>query len=324
LSDIRITPSATGKRLLIFTPFNADYVVDIKEIGGRWDTAKRAWSVDARDEERVRDLVRAYFGTDGSPEDTVVLVTVRIPLRRYELPYHSGAKAQFAGRIIAERSSRDAPVKLSDGVVLVAGELPRSGGSMKYPEIDAGTDVLVEVRDLPRSVLELYDGGYEIVSESSPAGVPEAEQLRARRSELLLQVQELDGQLRRLDPEGEAQREEATTKELTASITARLGREFAQEKDAAIRELVLAQAARDAERAAEAQRLREEERRVAEELKHLPIGCRCGSHTCPPVGYSVAQYAEMKGKKPQTVMAWCRNGKVPAVQHNGRWYITTQ
>lgn len=320
--DIRITPSPTGKRLLITTPYNAEFVAELKEIGGTWKGDKRAWSVDARDEERVRALMRAHFGTDGSPEDAAVLVTVRIPLAYYELAYHDGAKAEFAGRVIANRPGRDDPVRLGKGVVLVAGELPRSGGSTKYPEINAGPDVWVEVRDLPRSVLEMYDGGYEIVSEKANPGAPETDQLRARREELLSQVTELNGLLRELDPEGEAQREEETLRQLAGDVAARLKAEHARDKNAAIRELVLDQQAQGAEeeRARQARDAEEERRRT--EIRRLPLDCRCGTHTCPPDAPTAQQYAANVGRSMQTVLKWCRDEKIAAIRHGGRWYVT--
>ncbi|MCC2280868.1 hypothetical protein LKL35_36710 [Streptomyces sp. ET3-23] len=316
-TDIRITSNATGKRLLIFTPYNVDFIADVQDIGGEWERDKRAWSVDRRDEDRARELVRLYFGTDGSPEDAAEFVTVRIHLANYELSYREGAKAQFAGRTIATRPGRDAPVRLAKGVVLVAGDLPFSGGSMKYPQIGAGPDVMVEVRDIPRSVLELYDGGYEIVREErANPGLSETERLRVQRDELLAQVRELDDLLRKLDPEGETRREEKTREELIGALTARLRQVHAREKSAAIREIVLDQQARDEERAAGEQRKRKEAQR-------LPLACRCSAHVCPPVGYTVTQYAKLRGVSTASVSAWCKKGKVPAVQHKGRWYVTT-
>jgi hypothetical protein len=318
-ADISITPSATGKRLLVVTPYNAEFVADVKDIGGRWEAAKRAWSVDQRDEERVRDLVRDYFGTDGSPEESATLVTVRIPLGGCQS--HS---AYFAGRTIAHRPARDAPVKLSRGVVLVSGDLPRSGGSMKYPVIGA-EDAMVEVRDVPRGALEQYaDGAYEIVSETTaPAShSSETEQLRARRNALAAQVAELDQLLLDRDPEGEGQRKEKAHEELVEAITADLKRQHRQDKRTAVRELVLAQQAQDDEHANRERLAREEEERHRRELRGLPLACRCGTHTCPPVGHTVAEYAKIKAVTAATVTAWCKAGKVPAARHRGRWYVT--
>lgn len=322
MSEIRITPSATGKRLLITTPYDADFVADVKEMGGRWEAAKRAWSVDVRDEERARELLRLHYGTDGSPEELADVVTVRIALSRFALSYREGAKARFAGRIIASRAGRDAPVRLSAGVVLVEGTLPGSGGSMRYPELNAG-DAVVEVRDVPRAALQVYDGGYEIVSEGAP-GVqgPDAEELRARRAELLEQVRELDALLQQLDPEGEAARVDQAKQREHEEIARRLRAEHLQDKAAAIAELVSAQQQREREQAEELGRRRQEEEDAVAASLLRPAPCRCGAHTCAPQAPTAQEYAQRVGRSTATVVEWCRSGKVSAVRHGRRWYVT--
>lgn len=322
MSDVRITPSATGKRLLLHTPYNAGFVADVKDIGGRWDSGKRAWSVDARDEDRAKQLLIDHYGTDGSPEMSADVVTVRIKLAQHELSYRDGAKATYAGRIIATRPGRDAPVRLSPGVVLIEGELPRSGGSMKYPQISADSDVILEVRDVPRAAAESENGWSEIVSEGTVDTGPDTEALLTRRAELIGQVAELDAKLRELDPEGHAERQQSEKDVLLAQVRAEVEREHRRDKAEAIRALVRDHDAAEAEKQVERDRERAEDERMNEAVKALPIGCRCGKHTCAPQGLSPAAYAKLVGKSSQTVVAWAKKGKVAAVQHGGRWYIT--
>lgn len=285
MNDVQIIPSATGKRLLLHTPYNAGFVADVKDIGGRWDAGKRAWSVDARDEARAKELLISYYGTDGSPDMAADAVTVRIKLAQHESSYRDGAKAMYAGRIIATRPGRDAPVRLSPGVVLIEGKLPYSGGSMKYPQIDADDSVIVEVRDVPRPAVEAENGWREIVSGGTPDTSPDTEALIARRAELISQIAELDAKLSELDPEGHAERQQSEKDTLLAQVRA-------------------------------------EGDRMHEATKALPLGCRCGKHTCAPQGLGPAAYAKLVGKSSQTVVAWAKKGKVAAVQHRGRWYIT--
>ncbi|MFD3970372.1 hypothetical protein [Streptomyces cyaneofuscatus] len=314
MNAIAIRPNATGKRLLITAPYHAPFQADLKDIGGRWSEVQGTWqwSTDARDEERVRALLRSHFGTDGSPQDMAVRVSVHVPLHTYELPFTQGGRAQFAGRTIAWRPTRNAPVKLGSDVILVAGKLPASGGSTKYPQIAAGPDVVVEVRDLPRVMLGMHDSGeYVIVrEETEDAGEADTDQLRARREELLAQVRELDDVLGERDPEGETRRRQQADEDTARSVTVRLEREHVRDKAAAIRELVLEQQRQEQERAA------------AERAERCqPLSCRCGKHTCPPVGDTPAQYAEAKGVSAATATQWCRSGRIPAARHNGRWYV---
>lgn len=203
--DIKIT-TENGITTLV-SPYNPDMPAEARKIGGRFDRAAKAWRFDARDEERVRDLARRFYGTDGTePEGD--LVTVRVELWRCE-----GSKnfATFAGRRIAERPHRDSSVRLAANVVLVEGTLPPSGGSMRYPEIDAPAGTRVEIRDLPRASLAAADREgipYEIVEEQGP----DVDALLAERERLLKRLEEIEALLP--EPEGA----EMGTREAAAAL----------------------------------------------------------------------------------------------------------
>ncbi|MBG0828575.1 helix-turn-helix domain-containing protein [Planomonospora sp. ID67723] len=90
------------------------------------------------------------------------------------------------------------PVKLAANVVLIEGKLPGSGGSVRYPQISAGNDVIVEVRDIPRASLALeHETSYEIVGETSNVNI---DALLAEREALLARLAEIDELLP--EPEG--------------------------------------------------------------------------------------------------------------------------
>lgn len=57
--------------------------------------------------------------------------------------------------MIASRWSRDAAVRLADGVVKISGEFSRSGGSLAHPRVcpDGCQPVTLEIRDIPRESL---------------------------------------------------------------------------------------------------------------------------------------------------------------------------
>ena len=62
MSEIVITTD--GTRVVLTASCAAE--LPAKVIGGRFRLSAKAWSFDARDEERVRDLTRSIYGTDGS------------------------------------------------------------------------------------------------------------------------------------------------------------------------------------------------------------------------------------------------------------------
>lgn len=189
MTNIRIETTANG-RIALCTPYNPDLPAQAKALGGRWDATSRAWTFDARDEERVRDLARTVFGTDGSAADQADLVTIRTTVDDARAPKHGAAQSYCLGRLIATRRGRDEDVSLGQGVVLISGGFAGAGGSTTYPQISPLDGTIVEIRDVPRAALEGFDGEFAIVSETF-----DADALFAERAKLEARLQEIGQQL---------------------------------------------------------------------------------------------------------------------------------
>ena len=195
MSIVTIT-TANGK-VVVSSPFHRDFPARARAIGGDFARdGSKTWVFDARDESRARDLVREFFGTDGSPADTADLVTVHLDISdtAREREFY------FAGRKIAERPSRDENVRLGAGVILVSGGFWSRGGTAKYPAVEPKDGTVVEIRDLPRAAVEAETEKYTIVEEA-PAEVVEAAKLRAEREQLLARLAEIDSILGDKDDE---------------------------------------------------------------------------------------------------------------------------
>ncbi|MEO6702589.1 MAG: hypothetical protein ABI140_06735 [Jatrophihabitantaceae bacterium] len=173
-----------GGRIVLVAPYNPQMPAQAKAIGGRFDGPSKAWTFDARDEGRVRELARSVYGTDGSIEQAVDLVSIRVSAE--------GAARDpelfVAGRRVAWRAYRDEPVRLAAGVVIVSGQFIGSGGSMRYPLI-GDNDVLLEVRDIPRASAVTVPGA-ELIDNSDQAA--RLELLRGERDQLAARLAELD------------------------------------------------------------------------------------------------------------------------------------
>lgn len=186
-----VTTTTTEQYIIVQSPYDETFNARARRISGRFDrpgvTPGRAWSFDIRDETRVRDLCRAVYGTDGS--DTGPELTVRMPVHP-----GNGAECRFAGMRLVWRQARDYPVRVADGVVLISGGFPGSGGSMKYPDILPKAGTVIEVRDLPagmaRLMVDQVDGA-EIVD---PADKQRAV-LLAERVKLATRLDEIDALL---------------------------------------------------------------------------------------------------------------------------------
>ena len=195
MSTVKI--ETIDNRIYLTAPYTDRLPSRAKAIGGRWSPAEKAWHFDPRDEQRVRDLAISIFGTDGTNAD---LVDVRLIAKRADDEFSA---IELGGRTIAERRRRDDPVTLGDGVVRVSGTFTpggtRTGGSVRYPHFGWDEDLILEVRDIPRSVVEgdLPDFTLEIIVDRLDHDALRAENARIeerlREIESLLSVEERHG-----------------------------------------------------------------------------------------------------------------------------------
>jgi hypothetical protein len=174
-------------KVKVESPYNPDFPAEAKKLGGKWNSRQKVWEFDPRDEGRVRDLCKAIYGYDGNGDDeSVDLVTVRLtePLMQEQTYWRFG-------RQIAQRPSRDWSVKLGEGVIVVSGEFKRRGGSRNYPKIHdyirEAEGLVLEVRDVPRSLVEQDDGDDIEIIEEKPA--TESPLARFSDDELITELQ---------------------------------------------------------------------------------------------------------------------------------------
>jgi hypothetical protein len=140
-----VTISTDGARLALRSPFHPDFPPQAWALGGNYDGDR--WLFDSRDEQRVYDLAMAVYGTDGRP---VERVTVRLDLDAYD---RHGNTMFLAGREVLNKPHRDQTPRLGRGVIVAEGELCSYGGSMRYPSITWEPGTVLEVRDLPASLV---------------------------------------------------------------------------------------------------------------------------------------------------------------------------
>jgi hypothetical protein len=159
MMTIRIehTPNA---KILCETPYSPTFPAAAKKLGGRWVPERKAWQFDGRDEAAVRALCVRLFGTDGSPETTADVLTIRAPSG---VCTNDGTALWLAGRQVARVLGRDSGARLGDGVVVVTGSFG-SGGSMKNPRIVVKAGTVFELRDVPRAMAEKVHAEYHGVT----------------------------------------------------------------------------------------------------------------------------------------------------------------
>ena len=157
----------TADALKCSSPYDPGFPAGAKQLGGRWDPAEHCWLFDPRDEQRVRDLCKRIYGTDGSAG--LKTLTVRIDMDKYFGRKRYGAAVYALGRQIARVFGRDSGARLGAGVVVITGALS-SGGSRKSPDVTWPDGTIIEVRDVPVGALPSDTTGLTVLG-NAPAGV---------------------------------------------------------------------------------------------------------------------------------------------------------
>jgi hypothetical protein len=185
--DVSITVNSTT--LAVKSPYNSEFVATAKRYGGKWSGGQ--WVFDARDEERVRELCKKVYGSDGLTAD---LCTIRAKFTANASV--GGGPIEIAGRTIARAHGRDSGARLGEGVVLLEGKFG-SGGSMKNWATFVGRNgAVVLVRDFPRAQAErLIAEGADWISIEPEAPPLDRAALEAERDRLSARIAEINALL---------------------------------------------------------------------------------------------------------------------------------
>lgn len=135
----RVQVTIQDGKILVVSEYNADWVKRAKEIGGRWNAAAKAWSFVCDDADVVSDSLIEIYGDDGSGDVNTVTVLLRVDLLR------DGQEIAVCGIPVCRRRYRDERVRMGDGVILVTGGFPESGGSRNSPRCCAQDETVVRL-----------------------------------------------------------------------------------------------------------------------------------------------------------------------------------
>jgi hypothetical protein len=198
MTKIRIERSTEGF-IRVQSPYNPEFLSKAHKLNGRWSSPY--WVFDERDEQRVRDVLVDVYGTDGAPISTVTC-HVTFPKAIYT------DSLFLLGREVTRRPSRDAAVRLGQGVIILKGAFYASGGSTKHPIIGGSIEVVLEVRDVPEAL-----ANKELLASSAGATggliiqivnktIAREDELLAEKAKLLARIAEIDAALVAVPSEG--------------------------------------------------------------------------------------------------------------------------
>lgn len=202
VSDTTIRLDRDDHHLRVRAPHHPDFAAAAHKLDGEFDGATKTWTFDVGDAEKVIELCRAIYGTDGTPGQ---LVTISVDLDAYSRHQHSDDPTELyvAGRRVAHRPSRDAPVRYGPGVVVATGGFPASGGTQRTPRLQAARGTILQVRDVPAAHPDLAKDGITVLDTARDMAA-----LRAERARLVERITEIDAQLAETQAPDDDERQE--------------------------------------------------------------------------------------------------------------------
>src|SRR5262249_35914370 len=91
-------------RLAVSSPYHPNFPARARLLGGEWDVARRLWTFDAREDDRVRSLCREIYGTDGADEMAPLPSVVEHGRNEFSegaaVPHYFGHRRRLRERLI--------------------------------------------------------------------------------------------------------------------------------------------------------------------------------------------------------------------------------
>ena len=126
-------------QLAVKTPYNKQYIAEIKAQDGWWNSLEKAWIVDRDKKEIVKKIIKNIYEVDMDsfdPEEEV-----KIKYRAYD--FYKWSRIKVGGVTMAARYERDDPVRLYFDTYVVEGGFPESGGNSRTPDVDADSGTIL-------------------------------------------------------------------------------------------------------------------------------------------------------------------------------------
>ena len=114
-----------GDSIRVTTPYYYPFIKDARNLGGEWDSSKKAWIFPSFLLEPVKKLMIKHYGETGEEPTTPYLVTANEHVSETIGPVRCGRK------LLCKAWGRDSGAKTYKGVYLLEGEID-SGGSAKW------------------------------------------------------------------------------------------------------------------------------------------------------------------------------------------------
>lgn len=145
-----ISLHSNGRNTYVSSPYDPTFIGRVKDLGGRWDSKKEQWFVPDSKVGELREVLSDLYDWDDTDNEYAVINYEADALKE------DGNALKLGNMVIAERPSRDRKVQISKNTICLD-DFPSSGGSSKYPTVDAeeGTDFTTVIH---KKFLDRLDG----------------------------------------------------------------------------------------------------------------------------------------------------------------------
>lgn len=171
-------------QLLVKSPYNADFVKKVKEIGGKWNGD--VWSVPEENKQLLKDVLIAVYGE--GVDEKVQKVTVTYKASDFEDLNSDSIRIGTAKTVT--RRSRDYPVSFYFDTIVFKGSFLPSGGSAKYPFPSSEEGTVLRSK-IPVTIYEaLEENEKQLLTIEGESQVLVA--LKEEREKLLKRIEEIN------------------------------------------------------------------------------------------------------------------------------------
>lgn len=169
--DIHFTEE--NGRLKTQTPYNPRFAKRARALGGEFDGATKTWSFDPHVRPMILEaLEKCFWWHEGQESEPTVSIRIDPYDGIYLYDGNDDRRSWFAGRVLAIRTGKNAPVRLAPNAALTEGSWPGNDSWNDGLNIRRKGRVSVLLWDIPVSFLEHMDPAeYEIVPDGD---TPEA------------------------------------------------------------------------------------------------------------------------------------------------------
>ena len=172
-----------------------------KYCGAKWQSEAQEWMFETRFEDKSNDLLLHYYGFSYRSDEKI-----RVEFNPADFYDTNSGVVKIKNLMMVWRDSKDSDVNLNSNTIIIKGNFPNSGGSMRYPTVfdsldDIDDSIVLETilyKDFYDTLSNLDKSKIVITKYFNASNQPDKNKLIAKKQELLKQIAEIDDQLNNL------------------------------------------------------------------------------------------------------------------------------